>query len=65
MFLAEKYVPQSPSIGQLLDEQRDALDALCADVDAGICGADHFDDCEQRASDIGMGLRDAFRKGAR
>jgi len=57
-------VPLTPSIERLLEDQRDELDALCGEVSHGIRGAGHFDELEERASQIGMGLRDAFRKGA-
>lgn len=58
-------MPKGPSIEQLLDEQRDELDRLCGDVSQGICSAERFDELEERASTIGMGLRNAFRTGER
>ena len=57
-------MPARPSVQQLLDQQRDRLDALCCDAADGIRGAVHFDELEAEAIAIARGLRDAFRKGA-
>ena len=53
------------SIAQLIDEERDRLDRLAAQLAEGISHAGHFDELEAEASSIGCGLRDAFRKGRR
>lgn len=52
---------ESRSIATLLDEQRDALDRLIAEIELGPRDQRHFDALEERAQAIADGLRSAFR----
>lgn len=54
-----------PTIAQLVEDERDALDRLCAQLDRGIGSAEHFDQLEAEATKISRGLREAFRRGSR
>lgn len=51
------------TIEHLLEDQRDAFDLLLNEISFGIRGAEHFDQLEERALQIGRGIRDAFRRG--
>lgn len=50
-----------PSVAQLLDRERSALDALCADVAAGARHQGDYDALEERGHAIASGIRRAFR----
>jgi len=52
-----------PSLALLVDQQRDALDQLAAEIGGGIRNATHYNELEAAARSIGRGLNDAFRKG--
>lgn len=55
----------APSILVLLEHERDALDALIADVSVGPRDQRHYDALEERAQGIAVQLRAAFRRGTR
>ena len=57
--------PLQPTIEQLVDRERDALDRLAYQLGGGIRSQRQFDDLEEEASAIAVRLRDAFRKGRR
>lgn len=54
-----------PTIAQRVEDARDALDQLCAELERGIRNSEHFDKLEAEATAIGRSLREAFRSGSR
>ncbi|MGB7407171.1 MAG: hypothetical protein WA908_01580 [Pontixanthobacter sp.] len=55
----------APSLHRLIDDQRDALDRLSAELSLGIRNQRHYDELEEQAGAICTGLRAAFRTGRR
>lgn len=53
--------PARPTIAELLDDQLTEFDKLLRDVRTGIRSPHQFDELEERASNIGQKMRDAFR----
>lgn len=53
----------TPTIAELLDDQLTEFDELMRDVRSGIRSPSHFDALEERASQIGQAMRNAFRSG--
>ena len=50
-----------PSLGTLLDRERDSLDRLIAEAHAGARSADHYDDMDERADAMCRRIRAAYR----
>ena len=63
--MARKPVAAEPSLEALLDHEITALDRLLGDVRAGVRGARHFDELEERAQAIGKNVPAAFRTSRR
>lgn len=55
--------PDKPTIRQLVEEQRDEIDSLLAELADGPRSARHYEQLEEQAAAIGNGLRAAFRRG--
>ena len=53
-----------PTLAQLVEDERDELDQLCAELAQGVRSSQHFDELEAKATRISRGLRDAFRVGS-